>query len=171
MTLQLKNYESALMYGAANSLTVPQTIQAATSQAFAVGLNGATNPAFNIDSSTALQADGLNVKALDAGNGAQVSVITSGTNSPLTIDSAGSGTITIAGTSTGGITLGTQVTASNGIIVASAKKIEGAGTGANGIVLKNLKNAAAGTLSGTQKQIEIDIGGVPYYFLVSPTSS
>ncbi len=60
-------------------------------------------------------------------------------------------------------------TFSDNLTVASGKSIIGAGTGANGIVLKNLKNQAAGSLSGTQLTVVIDIGGTPYYFLVSPT--
>ena len=45
------------------------------------------------------------------------------------------------------------------------------GTGANGGVLKNLKNSAATALSGTQLDVAIDIGGVPYYFTVYPTKA
>ena len=45
------------------------------------------------------------------------------------------------------------------------------GTGANGGILKNLKNSTATTLSGTQKDIAIDIGGVPYYFTVYPAKA
>lgn len=55
--------------------------------------------------------------------------------------------------------------------IPSAGTIAGIGTGANGIVLKNLKNAAASALSGTQLDIEIDIGGTPYYFTVYPTKA
>lgn len=55
--------------------------------------------------------------------------------------------------------------------IASAATIAGAGTGASGFVLKNPKNSANTTVSGTVKTVELDIGGVPYYFLVSPTSS
>lgn len=69
------------------------------------------------------------------------------------------------------LTLAGAVTASDNITVASGKSIIGAGTGDNGIVLKNLKNAAAGTLSGTALNVEIDIGGTPYYFAVYPTKS
>lgn len=53
----------------------------------------------------------------------------------------------------------------------NVKEFAFTGTGANGGVLKNLKNAAASALSGTQKDIEIDIGGVPYYFTVYPTKA
>ena len=148
-----------------SSLTALGTITSSSAQALAVGLNGLTNPAFNVDSSTGSQADGVNVKGLAAGNGAGVKVITSGTNSPLTIDAAGSGTITLAGTSTGAVILPAAVS------VASAGVIAGLGTGTNGVTLKNLKNSAATALSGTQKDITIDIGGVPYYFTVYPTKA
>ena len=56
-------------------------------------------------------------------------------------------------------------------IISSGGSIVGAGTGANGITLKNLKNSAASNLSGTQLDITIDIGGVPYYFTVYPTKA
>lgn len=38
-------------------------------------------------------------------------------------------------------------------------------------IIKNPKNSAATALSGTQRDIEIDIGGVPYYFTVYPTKA
>lgn len=165
MALNHKLYNPDLMAGAADDITVPQAISSASNQALSAGLNGATNPAFNVDASTASQADGVNVKGLAAGNGANISVITSGTNSPLLIDAAGSGTISLGSVSTGAVVLPAAVT------VASAGVISGAGTGANGIKLKNLKNAAATALSGTQKDIEIDIGGVAYFFTVYPTKA
>lgn len=54
---------------------------------------------------------------------------------------------------------------------ANASKVIFTGTGANGGVLKNLKNGVAGTLGGTALNVEIDIGGTPYYFAVYPTKS
>lgn len=45
------------------------------------------------------------------------------------------------------------------------------GTGATGFKLKNLKNSAATALSGTQRDVEIDIGGVAYFFTVYPTKA
>ena len=41
----------------------------------------------------------------------------------------------------------------------------------NDNTLKNLKNSAASALSGTQKDIEINIGGTAYYFTVYPTKA
>ena len=55
--------------------------------------------------------------------------------------------------------------------LASGAVVAGLGTGANGISLKNLKNAAASALSGTQRDVEIDIGGVAYHFTVYPTKA
>lgn len=74
-------------------------------------------------------------------------------------------------TISGALTVTGALTASSGITVASGQSIAGAGTGANGIVLSNLKNSAATALSGTQKDIEISIGGVAYYFTVYPTKA
>ena len=49
--------------------------------------------------------------------------------------------------------------------------IEGNDQTALAPILTDLKNSAATSLSGTQKDIEIDIGGTPYYFAVSPTKA
>lgn len=85
--------------------TANQTITSASANALAVGLGGTSNPAFNIDASTASSATGINIKSAAAGGGVAVSTISSGTNENLTIDAKGSGTITLGGTSTGNITL------------------------------------------------------------------
>ena len=160
-----------------SSLTALGTITSTSANALAVGRQGTTGPAFNVDASTASQADGIGIVGLAAGNGATLATITTGTNAPLTIDAAGSGTIGIGLTSTGAVTIKPAttvtgiITSTGGIVVGSAKKIEGAGTGTNGIILKNLKNAAAGSLSGTALNVEIDIGGTPYYFAVYPTKT
>ncbi len=163
-----------------SSVSALGTITSASANALSVGLNGTTGPAFNVDSSTALQADGLNVKGAAAGSGVAVSTITTGTNAPLTIDSAGSGTITIAGTSTGAITLGTATTITAGnltltngslIVSANAKGITFTGTGTNGGVITNPYNAAASALSGTNVDVKILIGATPYYFTVYPTKA
>lgn len=57
------------------------------------------------------------------------------------------------------------------IDLASWAVVAGIGTGTNGIVLKNLKNSSASSLSGTQLDVEIDIGWTAYYFTVYPTKA
>lgn len=83
-----------------------QTITSANANALTVGPNGTTNPAFNVDASTASAATGLNVKAAAAAGGLAVSVISSGTNENLTIDAKGTGTISIATNSSGNVIVG-----------------------------------------------------------------
>lgn len=83
------------------------TITDTSANTLAVGRQGATNPVLNVDASTASVVTGLNVKGAAAAAGLALSVTSSGTNENLTIDAKGSGTITVAGTSTGNIVLGT----------------------------------------------------------------
>lgn len=85
-------------------------------------------------------------------------------------DAASSVDTTVLTMTAAGITWNTAVP-HTGLAVVSAGQIEGLGTGANGFKLKNLKNAAATALSGTQLDVEIDIGGTPYYFTVYPTKA
>jgi len=163
-----------------SGLSVLGVITSASAAALAVGLAGATNSAFIVDSSTGSQAAGLKiVGATSAGTVAAV-VISSGADANLSINAKGSGTVSINATATGAITLGRATTITTGdftvtsgdiIVTANAKKLSFTGTGANGGVLKNLKNAAQSSLSGTQLDIEILIGSTPYYFTVYPTKA
>lgn len=148
-----------------STVTALGTITSVSANALAVGRQGTTHPAFNVDSSAATQLDGLNVAGLGAGSGAAVSVITSGTNSPLTIDAAGSGTISLGSVSTGAVVLPAAIT------IASGATITGSGTGTSGIIINNIWNESAKTLSGTQLTVKVKIGGTDYFWLVSPTAS
>lgn len=105
-----------------SSVSALGVITSTSANALTAGRQGATAPAFNVDASTASQADGFNVKGLAAGNGVQLSAITSGTNAPLTLDAAGSGTITIAGTSTGAVTITPATTISGALTLGAALK-------------------------------------------------
>ena len=87
-------------------LAAPVTITGSNANALAVGLNGATNPAFNVDTSTASSATGLNVKSAAAGAGIALSAISSGTNESISLNAKGSGAINIGTAGTGNIVLG-----------------------------------------------------------------
>lgn len=156
------------------------TITSTSATAFSVGRQGATNPVLNIDASTASVVTGLNIVGAASGSGAALVVTSSATNESLTIDAKGSGTVTINGTATGGVTLGTATTITTGdftvtngniIVTANAKGLSFTGTGTNGGVLTNLYNTAASTLSGTQRDIKILIGTVPYWLTVYPSKA
>lgn len=96
------------------------SIEAITSTAangIAIGRNGATNPQFNVDCSVSSAATGIKLTGRAATAGADIAVISSGTNENLKIDAKGSGTVTINGTATGAIALArnTAVTGTLGV--------------------------------------------------------
>jgi len=75
-------------------------------QALAVGLNGATNPAFQVDASTASQVAGLSVKGAVTGGTVALAAIDSGTNANISLNAKGNGIITIGNSSTGATQIG-----------------------------------------------------------------
>lgn len=108
-----------------------QTITSTSANALAVGPNGTTNPTFNVDASTASAATGLNIKGAAAAAGVALSVLSSGTNENLTIDSKGTGTITLNGTATGTVNIGTNL-AVTGIIKGTSSSAQAFAVGLNG---------------------------------------
>lgn len=123
------------------------TVTSASATALTVGLNGATNPALLIDASTASSATGLKIKSAAAAAGLALSVTTSGTNENLTIDAAGSGTITLGGTSTGAI-VHTRATTLSAALTYGGVTLSNAVTGTGNMVLSTsptLTTPALGT--------------------------
>lgn len=106
MAIQHKNYNPDLMAGGADETSIPQTITAASTGALAVGANGATNPVLNVDTNTASVATGISIVGAAEGDRVDLKAISSGTNEGLDIDAKGSGTIVIAGVSTGNVQVG-----------------------------------------------------------------
>jgi hypothetical protein len=91
----------------------PSPITSNSAQALAVGPNGNTNPTFNVDSSVANAATGINVQGKAAGSGVALSVASSGTNESLNIDAKGNATIGIntLSASAGIVTIGNSSSA------------------------------------------------------------
>ena len=80
-------------------------ITSASPAALVVSANGPTNPAFNVDASTASQVAGLNVKGAASGGTVAISTSDSGASNNLTINAKGTGTIGIGTVSTGIVTI------------------------------------------------------------------
>ncbi len=91
------------------------TVTSSSATALVVGPNGATNPTFQVDASTASAATGIKVKSAAAAGGFAISVLSSGTDENLKLDAKGAGTVTINGTATGGVTVGTALTPTGGV--------------------------------------------------------
>lgn len=139
---------SSTLTSAAHVITSASTI------ALAVGLNGSTNPAFVVDSSAASQASGLKILTAIAGGGVDISVIDSGSNSPLSINAKGTGGISIGNVSTGAITLSRATTLSGALTyggVTLANSVVGTGSMvlSGGPTFTGTITASAGNFSST----------------------
>ncbi len=84
-------------------------VSSASGTAFAVGLTGATNPAFTVDCSTVSLVAGLTVTGAVTGGTVAVVCHDSGAAANLIINALGTGTIGIATISTGLVTIGSTV--------------------------------------------------------------
>jgi hypothetical protein len=96
------------------------TFTSASATSLAVGLTGATNPAFTVDSSTASQVAGLKVTGAATAGTVAVVVTDSGSNASLTVNAKGSGTIGIGSVSTGAVTI-TPATTITGVATLTAQ--------------------------------------------------
>jgi hypothetical protein len=103
---------TALGNAVTDTLTVKgaSSIQSTSALSLAVGANGATTPAFAVDSSTASQVAGLKVTGAATGGTVALVATDSGSNTNLTINAKGSGTLTLGNVSTGGVVLGSDTT-------------------------------------------------------------
>lgn len=112
------------------------TITSASANALAVGLNGTTNSAFSVDASTALQAAGLNIKGAATGGTVAVAAIDSGSNTNITLNAKGTGTIGIGSVSTGAVTI-TPPTTHSGALTYGGVTLSNSVTGTGSMVLSN----------------------------------
>ncbi len=78
-----------------SSVTALGFVTSASANALGAGLNGTTNPAFNVDSSAATQAAGLNVAGAATGGTVAITAIDSGANTSLSIAAKGAGNLLI----------------------------------------------------------------------------
>jgi hypothetical protein len=130
-------------------------ITSTSANAFAVGRQGNTDPVLNVDASTASVVTGLNLKGAAAAGGMAMSVTSSGTNENLTIDAKGSGTITLNGTATGGITLSRATTMSS-TATATAFIPSSSSVPTNGLYLPASNTVGFATNSGEKARIGSD---------------
>ena len=97
---------NALAVSGPAALGGPLAVTSAAASSFAVGANGATNPSLLIDSSTASASAGLKVTAAAAGGPVAIAAIDTASNTSLSLNAKGSGTIAIGNSSTGNVSIG-----------------------------------------------------------------
>ena len=138
-----------------------QTITSASASSFAVGLNGATNPAFSVNSSTASQAAGLSVIGAVTGGTVAITATDSGSNTNISINAKGSGTLALNNTATGAVSIGgNSMAAGSGLTY-------NAGVGGAGLSI-NAYSAAGTTLLALNDTNNI-IGAGSYFINAQST--
>lgn len=101
---------ATLLQGQNQAVTGTVTVTSTSASALTVGANGATNPVLKVNANTASVATGVSVTGAAAAGGVAVAAISSGTDESLTVDAKGAGVVVLAGTSTGGISAGSNST-------------------------------------------------------------
>lgn len=81
------------------------TITSSSANSLAVGPNGSTNPALQVDASTASLASGISVTGRATGTGPLMASIGSGANQPFTITTKGTGALNLQSAGTGAVAL------------------------------------------------------------------
>lgn len=100
----------------------PIAITSSSANALAVGISGATNPALNVDASTASSVTGLNIKSAASGGGIALTTTSSSANEAFSVSSKGTGALNLTGSSVGGsgvniIAGGSNINVNNGSIL------------------------------------------------------
>jgi hypothetical protein len=146
------------------AVTGAETITSASAAALAIGANAATNPAFQVDTSTASQAAGLKITGAATGGTVALAAIDSGSSTNLSINAKGPGTIAIGNVSTGavtitpsmtlsaaltygGVTLSNSVTGTGSMVLSANPTITGSFTATGLVTFADMATAAVATSS------------------------
>jgi hypothetical protein len=138
------------------AITGTTTVTSASATALTVGRQGATNPAFQVNASTASSATGVHVSAAAAAGGVYISAISSGTDEMLALDAKGAGQVQIGVISTGTIILGDATTVTQGGTVST-------GTFSGNNVGGNLVATQAQQETGTAVDVVVTPGRQHYH--------
>ena len=129
----------------------PAIITSNSVLAFSVGANGQTNPAFQVNATTASSVTGVVIASQAAAGGVSVGVISSGTNEPMAINAKGNASINLNNVaSTGSVTL---ATGGGGVTIGSALTYGGvtlsnAVTGTGNLVANGIPTLVTPVFSG-----------------------
>lgn len=109
-----------LVGGAGGAFATKVTVTSNNAASLAVGPNGATTPILSVDSSTSSAVAGLSIKGAATGGTVAIVATDSGSNTNLSINAKGTGTITIGSVSTGNVTITPSLVLSNNIFCNSS---------------------------------------------------
>lgn len=146
------NATGAATFGSTVGITGAETITSPSASALTVGLAGATNPALKVDASTASQAAGLSIKGAATGGTVAIAAIDSGSNTSVTINGKGSGTIGIGTVSTGAVTITPATTFGSTVGVTGAETVTSPSANALAVGLAGATNPAFNVDASTASQ-------------------
>lgn len=112
-TILTLDANGSLKQTASTATASATTVTSASATALAVGLQGTTDPALQVDASTASSVTGIKIKSAAAAAGVAISVIGGNAAENLTLDAKGAGTVTINGTATGNVVVGANLAITN----------------------------------------------------------
>lgn len=136
------------------------TVTSASAVALAVGLAGATNPAFVVDSSTSSQAAGFKITGAATGGTVALVVTDSGSNANVTFNAKGSGTIGIGSVSTGPVMISPALTLSAALTYGGVT-LTNAATGTGKMVLDTSPALVTPALGVPASGIATNLTGLP----------
>lgn len=133
------------------------TVSDNVANTFAVGPNGATNPALTVDCSVSSAATGIDIIGRAAGAGVTLQVITSGTNEDLLVATAGTGGVKITSPGASALAVGRLGGTTPALVVDASTA-----TCVTGMKLKAAASGAGFALSfvgGTNEVVTVDTNG------------
>ena len=151
------------------SASTSAAVTSSSASAFAVGLTGATNPAFTVDSSTASQVAGLKVTGAATLGTVAIAVTDSGANTSLTVNAKGTGTIGIGSVSTGAVTITPDTTISGATTLASTLAVNGATISTTSATMA-LLNTGATTVNAFGAATALNVGAATGTLTVANTT-
>lgn len=137
-----------------------------SANAFCVGRNTQTNPAFRVDTSAASSVTGLLVTSLAAAAGVKLSAISSGSAEAFTISSLLTGLMTLKG----GDAVAGSTNAAGGYVTISGGQSTGNNTGWINLVVYGGSSTGTANASSSTAQIQTIIGQPGSWWLNMPTT-
>lgn len=126
LTFVTTNSSEAINLKKNTTVTGTLALTSTSATAVSIGPNGATNPTLSIICNVSSQAGGVSITGGADAVGGAIAAIGSNTNEPLKINGKGSGTVSIATTSTGGTIVRTKVStvAVGGTAIGNANAVD-----------------------------------------------
>ncbi len=142
--------------------TANHTVTSNSAYAFAVGLNGTTNPALQVDASVASQVTGLKITGNSTGGAVQLQAISSDTNTPIIFITKGSSPFRFSNSSA-------TVATPNPDPTVKIRNLSNTANNASVLQFENTAGVAVAQIDGVNESHSVKTGSLIFYTGVSGT--